>query len=123
MADKENLGVSDEELELMDEQSEKAKPTYTHKFKKSFEYNGQEYEKLTFDFDGMTGKDSLAITRELQSRNINVLTPFASDEYKIRFLSRSCAEKIGTDGFERMSIKDFIKLMAQARNFLLNAEL
>ncbi len=123
MAENENLGVSDEELDLMDEQSEKAKPTYTHKFKKPFEYNDKKYDTLSFDFDGMTGKDSLAITRELQSRNINVLTPFASDEYKIRFLSRSCAEKIGTDGFERMSIKDFIKLMAQVRNFLLNAEL
>ena len=44
---------------------EETPAAYTLKFKKPFEYDGQSYTELTFNWDALTGEDSLAIEAEL----------------------------------------------------------
>lgn len=39
---------------------------YTHTFKKPFEYAGETYTTLTFDFEKMTGRDMVSIETEMQ---------------------------------------------------------
>ena len=38
---------------------------YTHTFKKPFEYAGETYTTLTFDFEKMTGRDMVSIETEM----------------------------------------------------------
>ena len=42
---------------------------YTHTFKKPFEYAGETYTTLTFDFEKMTGRDMVSIETEMQMNN------------------------------------------------------
>lgn len=39
--------------------------SYTHEFDQPFTYNGNTVEKLTFNWDTLTGRDSIEIEREL----------------------------------------------------------
>ena len=57
---------------------------YVHKLKKPFTFEGCTIEELSFDFDRLTGNDSLAIEDELQSMNKPVIVPTFSGQYLIR---------------------------------------
>ena len=48
---------------------------YVHKIKKPFTFEGCTIEELSFDFDRLTGNDSLAIEDELQAMNKPVIVP------------------------------------------------
>ena len=48
---------------------------YTHTFKKPFEYAGETYTTLTFDFEKMTGRDMVSIETEMQMNNEYCLAP------------------------------------------------
>ena len=101
----------------------KADPSrYVHKFKKPFVFEGKEYKELHFDFDRLTGEDSLNIEAELQAKGIGVLVPAFSGHYLIRMAARACEEKIGTDTFQKMPLKDFVQIRTKARNFLMESE-
>lgn len=47
---------------------------YTHTFKKPFEYAGETYTTLTFDFEKMTGRDMVSIETEMQMNNCYAAT-------------------------------------------------
>ena len=51
-------------------QAQKGLYTYTHVFQEPFTYQGMTYEKLTFNWKTLSGKDSAAIERELLNRNV-----------------------------------------------------
>ena len=61
---------------------------YVHKLKKPFTFEGCTIEELSFDFDRLTGNDSLAIEDELQSMNKPVIVPTFSGQYLIRMAGR-----------------------------------
>lgn len=92
---------------------------YTHAFKKPFEYQGDIYYELTFDFDKMTGADSLAIENELRRKGHAIAVKALDPEYKIRFAARACVQKIGHDAFEYMRIKDYAAIMQKVQTFLI----
>lgn len=96
---------------------------YTHHFAKPFAYGKKEYTSLTFDFEELTGADSLAVENELQRQGITVIVPTFSGEYLIRIAARACTEEIGCDAFKQMRIADYNKIRSKARSFLLNSEL
>lgn len=115
---------SDEEFEAAkDEALENDSSIYVHKFHKPFSYLGKEYSEFAFDFESLSGADSLAVEAELQQKGINVIVPAFSPQYLIRISARACATAIGYDAFEQMSIKDYNKIRSEARSFLLNSEL
>ena len=113
--------------EITQEQLEAMKGTeefgaYTHEFKNGIKYNDKTFNSLTFNFDKLTGADSLAISRELASLGVIVVVQAMEPQYLIRVCARACEESIGYDIFESMPIRDFNKITSMARSFLLRAE-
>ena len=95
---------------------------YTHVFKKPFLYDGKEYKELHFDFDKLTGEDSLNVEDELAAQGIMVMVPTFSGQYLIRIAARACQEPIGSDAFKRMRIADMNRIRTKTRNFMLDSE-
>lgn len=91
---------------------------YTHKFKKPFEYTGQIYEKLTFDFERLTGRDMVSIETEMQSQNQYALAPEISRNFQSKMAAKAAG--IGSDVLDAMPLPDFNKITNAARDFLLN---
>lgn len=102
--------------------------TYTHTFKKPFTYEGRTYEKLTFYWDGLSGKDSVAIERELLGRGLTTVIAELTPEYLAAMAVRACTYR-NDDGFRTvtvdtlyaMPLREFRRICAAARSFLLRA--
>lgn len=102
--------------------------SYTHEFKKPFTYEGRTYERLSFDWESLSGKDSVAIERELLSRGIAVVNAGFTPEYLAAMAARSCTYR-NDDGFRTVTtnmiyalpLVEFRKICIAARNFLLRA--
>ena len=108
--------------EAMSEAKAECTTAYVHHFKRPFVFEGKTYEKLTFDFEKLIGKDSLNVEAELQAKGIMVMVPTFSGPYLIRIAARACKEGIGSDALEQMRIADYNKIRSKARNFLLASE-
>lgn len=91
---------------------------YTHVFKKPFEYAGQTYTELTFNFERLTGRDMVSIEAEMQSNNEYAIAPEISRNFQSKMAAK--AGGIGSDVLDAMSMKDFNKITSAARNFLLD---
>ena len=116
----ESIVLSEEEVEAAKEEMQEG--VYEHVFKRPFEWEGKVYGKLVFDFDSLTGKDTLAIDRELTAQGIFAVVRSLNVEFQIRAAARACKEKLGTDAFEAMPIRDFEKIMNHVRGFFAAAE-
>ena len=84
-----------------------------------FKYNGKEYTTLTFDFDKLTGADSIAIMNEIAMRRGRVVVePNYDSDYRSAMAARACTEPIGVDIFDGMSLPDFNRIIGKARSFM-----
>lgn len=95
--------------------------TYTLKFKQPFEYEGNTYQELFFDWGKLTGTDGLAIEAELRSNGISVLAPALNGEYMVRMAAKACTSKIGYDVLKALPLYYFHRLQRAARSFLMSA--
>lgn len=121
--EKNTTAVDETELEAAREEAREATTNlFEIEFKKPVIYNGKEYSKLSFDFEKLTGMDGLAIEEELQMMNKAVIVPVMSGEYLIRMAARACTERIGSDIFNSMPFREFNRIRAAARSFLLRSE-
>lgn len=97
---------------------------YTHHFKIPFTFiSGTEQKsvtELTFEFDRLTGKDSLDVEAELQALGRPVVVAEMSGNYLIRMAARACTEKIGADSLIGLPLPDFNKIRTKVRSFLLH---
>ena len=119
--------------EMIEKQAEAAgvgTGAYTHIFRKPFSYEGRTYEELTFDWESLTGNDSLAIENEVVARGKTLVVPAYTGEYLVGMAARACTERdekgkrvVGTDTIRAMPLGDFQKICNRARNFLLRAGL
>jgi hypothetical protein len=115
--------IDEKELEIAKEEAKEGKDTFVHMFKKPFEYNGQKYEQLEFDFGSLTGGDSLAVEDELQREGKGVVVVAAfNSHYLIRIAARACVQPISYDAFKYMTLYDYNKIRDRARSFLLRSE-
>ena len=113
----------EKEFEVAEQEAQAVEAgVYKHTFAKPFVYEDKEFTSLTFDFDTLTGADSLAVENELQRQGITVIVPTFSGEYLIRIAARACTEQIGSDALKQMRIADYNKIRSKARSFLLNSE-
>ena len=112
--------IDEKELSVAETEAKEAKSVYVHEFETPFTYEGKTYDKLTFDWGSLTGKDSLAIETELQDLGKAVIVPEFSGDYLIRMAARACTEKISPDHLLGMRLADYNKIRGKARSFLLN---
>jgi len=119
----EKVVINEKELEVAEQMAEEEKYQYIHEFKKPFQYDGKTFEELTFNWEKLTGYDSLAIENELQSLGRPVVIPSLSGEYLIRMAARASMDGIGEDVISAMPIRDYNKIRSEARSFLLKTEL
>lgn len=120
ITDDEAIVMSEEEIE--EEREKMGRGVYEHVFKKPFQWEGKIYGQLTFDFEKLTGRDTLAIERELAAKNIFTVVRSLNIEFQMRVAARACTEKIGTDALEAMPIRDFEAIMNRVRGFFAAAD-
>lgn len=100
--------------------------SYTHVFQKPFAYQGETYEKLTFDWKTLSGKDSVSIERELLNRNVTTVIAEFTPEYLAAMAARACTYRNGdgfrvvtTDTLYALPLPEFRAICGAARRFLL----
>jgi formylmethanofuran dehydrogenase subunit E-like metal-binding protein len=89
----------------------------TVKLSKPVEWEGKTYEELTMDYEGMTGKDMEAIDDELSAVGIIVANPNINHRYHRILAAR--AAKVPSDMLRELPLRDYQKVTATARSFLL----
>ena len=114
--------VGTDELAIAKQEAENSETTFTHKFKTPFQYNNKSYEELRFDFESLTGRDSLSIETELQALGIAVVVPAFSGPYMVRIAAKACTEPLGADAFETMRLSDYNRIRSAVRSFILASE-
>ena len=125
-------GIAEEELnaaqaEADKEASETKKPVDNGKriviLKKPIERLGTVYKELHFDFDKLTGKDSMAVEAEIEkTTGLTVVAPALNLDYLIRISAKACDEPIGWDDILNMNLSDFNHIRNIARNFMLRSD-
>lgn len=105
------------EEEIEEEREKMGRGVYEHIFRKPFEWEGKTYGKLVFDFEKLTGRDTLAIERELSAKGIYTIVRRLNIEFQMRVAARACNEKLGTDALEAMPIRDFEQIMNRVSGF------
>ena len=115
-----NIGVDEFAVDTTERAQEKAVSgdVYTHHFEKPFVYEGKTYEKLSFVFAALTGKDFLKIEQEMNMQGLAIVTPEYSTHFIARVAVRACNEKISLDLIEALPMKDFSILRGQVKDFL-----
>ena len=96
-------------------------------------YEGQTFDELNFDFEGLTGDDALAIEDELQAIGKPTISPTFSGQFLVRMAARACTNtivdasghprRIGDDALRALPIFEFNRVRGKARSFLLASEL
>jgi hypothetical protein len=126
----EEMAAAAEKIEEEAKAASTGSGSYTHVFRKPFAYEGRTYEELTFDWDGLTGNDSLAIEKEVTSRGQTLVVPAYTGTYLVGMAARACTERddngrrvVGTDTIRAMPLGDFQRICNRARNFLLRSGL
>jgi len=95
---------------------------YVHRFAVPFEWEGKTYGSLTFNFGKLTGRDSLAAERELKAKGWISVVPHLDTQYKQAIAARACVEKLGTDAFEAMPLRDFNRIMGRVQGFFVSTD-
>ena len=121
MADRTKM--TDEELidEVLEEDS-LGPSVVTIKLTKPFQWMDQEYTELHFDFDKPTGKDLKTIYRKLSRAGMTVFRGFNNDLYITEYAALSCEEPVGTDMFDALPGRDYLRVRTAVSNFLLLSE-
>ncbi len=103
--------------------------TYTHTFKKPFTYQGVTYDKLTFNWASLTGKDSVAIERDLLRRGLTTVMAEFTPEYLAAMAARACTYRndegfrtVTTDTIYAVPLREFRIICGAARRFLMRSE-
>ena len=130
MEEKNTQGISEEELTAAQTEAEnenKEKKADNGKrimiLKKPIEKMGTIYKELHFDFDKLSGKDSLEVEDEIEKiTGLTVVAPALNLQYLIRISARACDEPIGYDDILNMNLSDFNHVRNIARNFMLRSD-
>lgn len=119
--------VDEQEYQAAMKEAQDSVTVYTHEFLTPFAFEGEAFDKLTFDFDKLTAADSLAIETEMSALGQPVMVLEFSGEYLLRMAMRACTHrkadgsKLGIDAFKSMPLSSYVKIRGKARSFLLRA--
>lgn len=93
---------------------------FTYKFKKPFSWEGITYDKLMFDFGGLSGIDLKEIERELASEGRIAFSPLYSDAYLMGIAAR--AANVHPSVIEHMPIKAAMEIRERTRSFFMQGD-
>lgn len=120
-----------EEAERVAEEARRAPEarTYTHTFKKPFQWKDHAYDSLTFDWDALSGRDHLEIESEIIMKGRTLVSPAFTGDFLAGMAARACTERdekgkrvIDGKAIEKMTMADFQAITRKARGFLIRAE-
>lgn len=109
-------------------QEESNRLVYVHTFARPFQWEGKNYEKLTFRWDTLTGADHLEIEFELLKQGKTLVVPEFTGEYLCGMAARACEEwrKLAPpsrkSAMKKLLLKDFSAICKEARRFLMASE-
>ena len=75
-----DMAEAAEKLEQEAKRADADYSSYTHVFQPPFIYEGRTYDTLTFNWDTLTGKDSLAIEAEMMLKGKTLILPAYTGE-------------------------------------------
>lgn len=111
-----------EETKYAEKEAEEAAGIYTHVLRKPAAYENLIVAEIVFDWESLTGRDSLNIENEMQALGKMLVSPGFSGEYIVRMAARASNPKVGRDFFETLPLGEWHKIRAAGRSFLLKAE-
>lgn len=98
--------------------------SYTHEFDPPVTYEGNTVEKLTFNWSALTGRDSVAIERELTASSAGKGAQNFGREHMALIAVRACSERndegrriVKKDFMYALPIVDFEEITAMGRLF------
>lgn len=98
--------------------------SYTHEFDRPFTYNGITVEKLTFNWDSLTGRDSINIEREMTLLSGGKGVQNFGREHMMLIAVRACSARnednkrfVDKSFMEGLPIVDFEEITAMGRLF------
>lgn len=93
----------------------------TYELGKPFEYEGVTYEKLTFDWNKLTGEDMAKIENEIMANGGGIVI---NPAFSGAFLTAMAAKAAGVNivVINAMPIKDALAIRNAAKNFLFSGE-
>ena len=101
------------------EEADNSRDVFLLKLKKPFEWDGKTYEKLTFNWLRLTGRDSIEIEREMTLLGRGTATPEFTGEFQTRLACRACMEGLPYDGIMALPLPAYSAIQRNARNFML----
>ena len=100
--------------------------TYTHRLKKPFTFDGKTVEEMHFDFDSLTGADTLAISAEMNRRFKKLVLPHLSWGFMTLMAVRACTDRDGKGIrlvneklLQALPMRDYNTIVGKVRDFLL----
>ncbi len=103
--------------------------SYTHTFKKPFQWKGRMFDSLTFDWTTLSGRDHLEIENEIMMKGRTLVIPAYTGDFLSGMAARACTERdekgrraIDGQAIMELPMGDFQAITRSARNFLLHAE-
>lgn len=123
----EDAAAAEQEAEAAKREPETG--SYTHTFKEPFQWRERTFERLTFNWAGLSGRDHLEIENELMMKGRTLIAPAFTGEFLAGMAARACTERdeegrrvIDTQAVTAMPMGDFQAITRNARGFLLRAE-
>ena len=128
---REDIAADAAEAEKVAEEAMQEQETgsYTHTFKNPFQWKGRTFERLTFDWTALTGRDHLEIEQEIIMKGRTLISPAFTGDFLAGMMARACTERnekgkriIDGQAVKEMPMNDFQAITRKARGFLLRAE-
>lgn len=113
--------IDPKEFDVAEQEARESTYVYVHKLSKPFTYEDKTYTEFTFEWEKLTGNDSIAIEDEVRALGKVVVSAEFSSEYLVRMAAKACTEAIGADLITALPLRDYNKIRGKARSFLMNA--
>ncbi len=104
--------------EKKESKKEVAIGVYVHKFRKPFKYEGETYDEMHFDLEGLSGQDIVDIENEMNLEKEFSIAAELSKNLQARIAAKAAG--VNSELIKAMPIKDFNKITNEVRDFLLD---
>lgn len=92
---------------------------FDYELVKPLRYDGEEYTKLSFDFDKLHGSDIINIETELyETKGIVVVDEFNNPSYITGLAAKACLQPVMADVFGKMNVIDCNRLLTRIKTLL-----